>query len=122
MMPYHDLKKPFVNYWFASSNGPDVETFNNCITEINQDRLEEENGACVMYTHFGKDFYKNRNVNSRFKFLMKRLSRKNGWFVPVSTLLDYLLEVKGQYTISNRERKRLERKWLFQQMKRNMSS
>lgn len=119
IMPYYDLKKPFVNYWFASSNGPDVETFNRCLAEKDQDRLEEENGACIMYTHFGKDFYKNGNINSRFKFLMNRLSKKNGWFVPVSTLLDYLLEVKGQYTISNRERKRLERKWLFQQMKRN---
>lgn len=122
IMPYYDPQKPFVNYWFASSHGPDVETFNSCIAEKNQDRLEEGNGACIMYTHFGKDFYKNGNVNSQFKFLMNRLSRKNGWFVPVSTLLDYLLKVKGQYTISNRERKRLERKWLFQQMERSMSS
>ncbi|MBW7897483.1 hypothetical protein B188_23060 [Candidatus Brocadiaceae bacterium B188] len=114
MMPYYDPQRPFVNYWFASSDGPDVETFNDCITEINQDRLEEENGACIMYTHFGKDFYKDGNINSQFKFLMKRLRRKNGWFVPVSTLLDYLLKVNGKHTISDRERKGLERKWLFQ--------
>jgi hypothetical protein len=52
IMPYHDPKRPYVNYWFASSEGPNVEAFNRCIAERNQDRLEEEGGGCFMYTHF----------------------------------------------------------------------
>jgi hypothetical protein len=43
---------------------------------------------------------------------MERLARKNGWFVPVSTLLDYLLELNGGHVISEEERGRLERAWL----------
>lgn len=117
IMPYYDPKRPHVNYWFASSEGPDVKTFNACITEENQDRLEEEGGACIMYTHYGSGFYEAGGVNSRFKFLMERLSKKNGWFVPVSTLLDYLLDIKGKHSITDRERSRLERKWLLHKLR-----
>ena len=60
-MPYHDLKKRYVNYWFTSSEGSNVRTFNECISEQNQDQLEEEGGACIMYTHFGCGFYTNNN-------------------------------------------------------------
>ena len=117
IMPYHDPKRPFVNYWFASSEGSDVTVFNQCINEQNQDKLEEEGGACIMYTHFANGFYEEYNINSRFKFLIERISKKNGWFVPVSTLLDYLLEVKGQHNINNKERKHIERKWLLHKLK-----
>ena len=48
---------------------------------------------------------------------MNRLSKKNGWFVPVSTLLDYLLENKETNIITNIQRKRLERKWLLHKIR-----
>ncbi len=117
MMPYHDPKRPFVNNWYASSEGSNVEAFNQCINEQNQDRLQEEGGACIMYTHFAYNFIKDGRINSRFKLLMKRLSKKNAWFVPVSTLLDYLLELKGHHEITNKERRQIERKWLLHKMK-----
>ena len=116
-MPYHDPERPYVNYWFASSEGANVESFNKCISEKNQDRLEKEGGACIMYTHFASGFYKNGSINSRFQFLIKRLSKKNGWFVPVSTLLDYLLEIRGHHDITDKERKQLERKWLLHKIR-----
>lgn len=117
IMPYHDPQRPFVNYWFASSEGRDVKAFNQCISERNQDSLEEEGGACIMYTHFAKGFYDNNALNKRFKELMRRLSRKNGWYVPVSTLLDYMIKVKRHHDITDRERNFLERKWLFHKIK-----
>ncbi len=117
VMPYHDTNRPLVNYWFASSDGANVNTFNKCISEQNQDRLEKEGGACIMYTHFACGFYENGRINSRFKFLIERLSKKNGWFVPVSTLLDYILQVKSHHNITDKERKRIERKWLLYKIK-----
>ncbi len=112
MMPYHDPARPLVNYWFSSSEGPEVESFVKCITEANQDRLESEGGACIMYTHFACGFYRDGNLDQRFVKLMKRLAEKNGWFVPVSTLLDYLQQVNGKREISEVERTRIERRWL----------
>ena len=65
-MPYHDPQRPYVNYWFASSNGCDLKDFNKCISEGNQDRLEEEGGVCIMYTHFAKGFQQGNKINPAF--------------------------------------------------------
>ena len=111
-MPYHDPERPYVNYWFASSDGGDVKAFNRCIAEKNQDRLRMEGGACIMYAHLAAGFYESGNIDPRFRVLLQRLSESNGWFVPVSTLLDYLLQVRGHHNISRRERSAIERKWL----------
>jgi len=113
-MPYHDERRPYVKYWFASSEGHDCSSFCETISEKNVSRLEEEGGACIMYTHFGvPDFLDNGNVNSRFKKLMTGLSRRSGWFVPVSTLLDHIQRERGRHTVSSWERIQLESKWLF---------
>ncbi|NLO90875.1 MAG: hypothetical protein GX410_02620 [Elusimicrobia bacterium] len=39
-MPYHDPSRPYVNYWFASSEGPTVTQYNECLSEENMDSLE----------------------------------------------------------------------------------
>lgn len=121
-MPYFDSRRPFVNYWFASSEGGHVRSFNKTIAEHNQDRLEEEGGACIMYTHFAKGFYTGGRLEGRFRQLMERLSRKPGWFVPVSTLLDFLLQRRGSQPLSNRERFGLEAKWLVGKVLRGGTS
>ena len=113
MMPYHDPARPYVNYWFASSEGARIESFNAMMSEDNQDRLVREGGACIMYAHLASGFLENGKINTRFKVLMERLSRMNGWFVPVHTLLDFILQVRGEHTITQAERIALERKWLW---------
>lgn len=116
-MPYFDEERPFVNYWFASSEGAYCHSFCETISEKNQDRLEEEGGACIMYTHFGAaDFYQDGRLHPHFRRLMQILSRKNGWFVSVSTLLDHIQQERGHHVISSRERSRLERKWLMEKV------
>ncbi len=120
-MPYHDPRRPYVNYWYASSEGANVDSFNNCLAEKNQDRLEEEGGACIMYTHFASGFYDQGKIHTRFKTLMKRLGRKNGWFVSVAALLDYLRQTSGHHELTNREQRRLERKWLWHKIHTSIS-
>ncbi|MBF0522030.1 MAG: hypothetical protein HQL24_03120 [Candidatus Omnitrophica bacterium] len=112
-MPYYDPARPFVNQWFASSNGGNVQDFVNCVNEFHQDRLEAEGGACIMYTHFAKGFQDGKVLNSRFKALMGRFAKKGGWFVPATVLLDYLLKNHGGHVITDSERATLESRWLF---------
>jgi hypothetical protein len=112
VMPYHDPDRPYVNYWFASSEGPNIGSFLRRISEAEQDKLEQEGGACIMYTHFASGFQAGRSLDPHFCSLMERLSRKNGWFVPVGTLLDYLREKQGHMVISRATRGALERQWL----------
>lgn len=116
-MPYHDPWRPLVNYWFASSEGAQAGSFVRTLAEANQDQLEAEGGACIMYAHFGLGFYEDGRLNARFRSLMERLSQKNGWFVPVATLLDHLLAHKVAHTICDAERARLERKWLWHKLR-----
>ncbi len=111
-MPYHDPDRPYVRYWFAASEGPDVGSFNKTLSEANQDRLSAAGGACIMYTHLASGFYVDGKLNTRFSELLERLAGAGGWFVPVSELLEFLLRRNGHYEISATERKRLERRWL----------
>ena len=111
-MPYHDPLRPYVNYFFAHQNGADVKTFNQLLNESNQRKLEIEGGACIVYTHFGHEFYKNGEINVETRQLLKTLSNKNGWFCTVSDLLDYLKN-NNTNVISNNQRKYLEKKMVF---------
>jgi len=120
-MPYYDPTKPFVNAWYASTEGSRLESFVNALSERNQDRLEAEGGACIMYTHFGHGFVKDGLINPRFRELVSRLSTKNGWFVPATTLLDYLRAQHGTAIISSAQRRYLEARWLAQKVLRGTS-
>ncbi len=83
-MPYRDPKKTFVNYWFSSCEGADVNSFNQLLSSRNQESLEREGGVCIVYTHFADGFVKDGKVNPKTEELLTELSRRNGWFVPVS--------------------------------------
>jgi hypothetical protein len=111
--PYHDADRPFVNRWFSSSDGHDCSAFLGTLSERNQDRLEREGGACIMYAHFGHGFVENGKLNPAFRSLMARLSRKSGWFVPVSTVLAHLETQNRGRLLSRSERSRIERSWLL---------
>jgi hypothetical protein len=111
-MPYHDSKKEFANYWYASTEGPKVTQFTKAITPDKIDKLEEEGGLCIMYTHFGWDFSVNGKLNPEFQKNMEYLAGKNCWFAPVHTILDYLQEQNGIHSITSKERNHLERTWL----------
>ena len=99
-MPYHDPKKPFVNYWFSFSDGYNVEIFNKLISDENIKKLKEERGTSIVYTHFSSNFMQKSNdgvfhLNEIFKDRMEKLAGdKQGWFVPASEILDRLLLIK----------------------------
>jgi hypothetical protein len=116
-MPYHDPDRPYVNHWYACSEGSRVETFVDRITEAHQDRLEEEGGAAIMYTHFGHGYWDGKSLNRRFRELMTRLSKRNGWFIPVTPLLDFLLARSPNRSLSASERSALERRWLMHKVR-----
>jgi hypothetical protein len=120
-MPYYDPLKPFVAGWYASTEGSNRESFVAALTEAAQDRLEAEGGACIMYTHFGHRFVENGTLDGRFRELMVRLSRKNGWFVPVSELLNFLRAERGMPTLSHGARRSLEGRWLWQKIRHGTS-
>jgi len=100
-MPYHDLDKPFVNYWFSFSNGWNLQIFKDLISNKNVKTLIRERGASIVYTHFASGFTEKDEtgvyrLDEGFKTQMEKLFQgKEGWFVPASVLLDRLLVMKN---------------------------
>ncbi len=104
-MPYHDPKKPFVNYWFSFSDGSIPKRFNEMLTSKNVDKLEKERGTCIVYTHFAHGFVKNNILNEKFiERINSLVKREQGWFVPCSTILDRLLLIKKIYIKLNKKK------------------
>jgi hypothetical protein len=116
-MPYHDADRPYVGAWFAATEGPDVNVFVAALTEARLDRLERRGGACIMYTHFASGFADGGRLDPRFERTMRRVSARDGWFVPVSELLDHLVAVNGRRVLTAAERGRLERRWLVHKLR-----
>lgn len=111
-MPYYDPERPFVRSWFAASEGAQGPAFFRLLAERQQDLLEEQGGAAIVYTHFGHGFVENGRLRPEFRRLMERLAKKNGWFVPASAILDHLAAQKGVATLDGRARRVLESRWL----------
>jgi hypothetical protein len=111
MMPYHDPARPFVQAWFAASNGQVLSSFLTLLSERNQDQLEISGGACIVYTHLGSGFQRDGRVDQQFTELIRRLAKKDGWFVPVSTLLDYIRAQRGLSVLTAAQRRKLEWRW-----------
>lgn len=111
-MPYHDPDRPFVSYWFSSSDGADIRKFSRLVCERNQELLSKEGGCCIVYTHFGKGFAREGKLDRTWERLMRALAKRNGWFVPVSEILDFLLEQRPEQQISKAEKARLAYRWM----------
>jgi len=108
---YKDKSKRYLNYCFISSDTDNVEEFNMFLSTKRQDQLERERGICILTTHFGKGFVKRGVLNDKTKQLIVQLSKRNGWFVPVSTVLDFLVAYESDIAIDDYAKFNLEMKW-----------
>lgn len=118
-MPYKENNKKFSNYWFSSSDGHTVQEFNKLISQKNVNKLKKERGLCIVYTHFASQFVNETGeVNKEFEQKIEYLSQQNGWFVPATEVLDFLLESKKRRSdVSDRidcwYKNKLDFSWLF---------
>jgi hypothetical protein len=119
LMPYHDPRRPYVRFWFSASETPGLDSFCALLAAEEQDRLVEEGGACIAYTHFGFGFAESGRPHPRFARVVERLAGLPGWFVPASTLLDYLRSQADWQAQPGMGRLRaLERRWLLSKLRR----
>lgn len=117
-LPFHDPLKPYVQYWFETSDGAERNAFVTLLGRENLDRLERERGVSIVYTHFGKGFVRDGVVDPEVRDRIADLARRNGWFAPASAILDFLRESRGgDLRLSWRERARLELLWTFEKLR-----
>ena len=120
-MPYKEPNKPYSNYWFSSSDGHTLEEFNDITNNLNIDKLKKEKGLSIIYTHFASGFVDSEGqLNATFKKNMDYLSKQNGWFVPASEILDYLLSQKQNDNTNSLYINKLDFRWLFDRIKKRL--
>lgn len=120
LMPYHDPNRPYVRYWYSSSNGKTGTETCRLLSEENQDRLAQSGGACILYSHLAYEYLDGRKLRDDFRRLMTRLASLGGWYVPASTLLDHLGNVRGWANTPQHRRAyhALQRRWLWERIVR----
>jgi hypothetical protein len=110
-MPYRDPWRNLIPWWFSASDAEDVTAFNSLLRVENQDRLERQGGVCIVATHLGKGFVANDAVVPDTERLLRRLAERPGWFVPVGTLLDWLIEQGVAGPLPASEWRRMQWRW-----------
>ncbi len=116
-MPYHDSRRPWVNFWFAGTDGGNRRVFLENFTFEKIDQLEREGGLCIAYVHFGGGFVRpgTGEVDPDFRARMEYVASKPGWFPPVSEVLDFLRSNADPQSrsIPSSALRRLETRWLM---------
>ena len=121
-VPYRDYKRPYVNYWFYSSDGSDLDTFSRLLAHDNLDRLEHKGGLCIVYTHFGRGFCRNGAVNERVVERLEDVVSRNGWYAPAGEILDFLRDRRrGEAGITGKNRIYLELRWAWEKLLKGQS-
>jgi hypothetical protein len=96
-LPFHRSDAPYVNYWFQTSNGANREAFLELLKPANLDRLADEGGVTLVYSHLGAGSFTRGNaidpeVEARIRDLA---ARQDAWFAPASDILDFLRTQPG---------------------------
>jgi len=116
-MPYRLASAPCVRGWFSTSDAPDAQAFKRLVTVDAVDRLERCRGVCIVSTHLGKGFTREGKLDPQVDAVLSHIASKPGWFVPVSTLLDYLREHGGGQQLDGVQLLRLELRFLFARLR-----
>ena len=118
-VPYRTDGTPGVHAFFPSAFADNVEEFIELLSPVRQEQLEDERGLAIVGTHFGKGFLRDGHVHPRVAEVLTRLSRRSGWFRPVSTLLDYLTAARGETPLlEGYPLFRLEALWFWHSIRR----
>lgn len=105
---YRDALTPWVNSWFLTADAPDAPAFVKLLSDEAIERLRRSGSFAIVSTHVGKGFVNREGqVGREVSRVLERLARLNGWFVPVSTVLD-LVASRGIPEINAGQRIRLE--------------
>lgn len=118
-IPYRETRyQQYANYWFSATFAPNPWCFNHVVTREAIDRLEQEGGVCILYTHLGY-YMKTGEIDKGF---IERIdyvsSKKTGLCIPVSEVLQHLLNTRAaDQHLSALRRCRLEFKHLLVRFK-----
>ena len=124
-MPYRDERRPFVKRWFSSCDASTPQCFVDLLSTRNLERLQDERGICILYTHFGDGFSNGGEVIEPVASALRHVASLPGRFVPATQLLDEICDPGGGTEaplLPSPERMRMEYTWLYQRLRERRSS
>jgi hypothetical protein len=112
-MPYRDAAKPWVNWWFASTEAGNIHSFLRNFTPHAIDELRKQHGLCIAYVHFAGGFAPEGKLDPEFRRRVEYIAGQNPWVAPVSEVLNYLRANRThEQPVSAAALRRLEVRWL----------
>jgi hypothetical protein len=120
-MPYSDPRRPGARRWFSASDGSDVDRFVQLLAPHRLDELENSGECCIVHTHVADGFVRHGKLDPRVEAVLDDLASREGWYVPVSSLLAYREVICGKHSITIAQHRRLEWIWALDQLKSRMS-
>jgi hypothetical protein len=121
-MPYRERRKDkYSNYWFSSSDACNCQTFLNLVTKENIQRLKNEGGACILYTHFAFGFVDKQGVlNEKFKEAIDTIIQNDPYCATATELLDFVAEQRNTEYISDAAQLKMDFRWLVERTMRKL--
>lgn len=119
-MPYRDPARPLVRWWFSASDAEDRDEFAELLRPDRQERLEREGGWCIVATHLGKGFARGGEVDRLVRRRLESLAARDGWFVPVGEILDFLRARRTGEVLPPDEWDRMQWRWARDIVRRKM--
>jgi hypothetical protein len=110
-LPYRDPSRPLVRWWFSAADAEDADAFCALLGHQRQERLERENGLCIVATHFGKGFAQDGRVARAVEERLRELAGRNGWFPTVGEMLDWMRARQTEDVLSPAEWRRMQWTW-----------
>lgn len=120
-MPYHDPRRPLVRWWFSATDADNVADFQRVLASDRQERLERGGGVCIVATHLGKRYTHDGVVEPGVERLLRELANRNGWFVPVGELLDWMRTRNDGGRLSRAEWRRMQWRWAQDLVRRRIA-
>lgn len=106
--PYRLSSTPWVNYWFNTGDAPNAAAFKRLVTRRAVDKLRADRGVSIVSTHLGKGFARGGRVDAEIEDTLRYIASLDGWYVPVSRVLEHLLARTAGRTLAPWTRWRLE--------------
>ena len=118
-MPHYEIgKTKYSNYWFSSCDAATAKEFAEVLSPKHVDKLVQEGGLCIIYTHFFSKYVdEEQNLDRGFIDAIDYMATQNGWFAPATEILDFLLQQKSmpeEETLTLMQTLKLDFRWLFE--------
>jgi hypothetical protein len=100
-----------VQRWFSTCFGLTPDNADTLFSTAQIERWKSSGALVIFMVHFAHRFARNGILNQAFQRGFERLAGSNGWFAPVSDILDFVENQRGVHSLNKAQAVQLELRW-----------